>query len=258
MKYLVVQKESTLEVRAVLEAVIACDLPKPRMYRASMEDLRAMGEVLRDESVMPVGSVEFVHEFMDLAGIARPEPLSYPKPLHNYLQRNIKVMRASEVVGDCFVKPVATKLFSGFVHRALADESTMDEHTRENYNLFVRLRPDEPVWVSEIVEFMAEYRYYVCNNVIWGAARYDQSDTSYPWVAHLNTVRSMIYAYNRGEPYALDVAVTRSGETVLVEVNDAYALGYYREAMSSRQYLEFLTKRWETVDTRRWTPISQF
>lgn len=261
MKYLVFQRESTVEVRAALEAVIVADLPKPKVYRASIGDLKDMRDILRSDEAMPVGSVEFVHEFMDVAGLQRPEPMSYPEKLRRFTQRHIVQTTVSQVQGFCFVKPVATKLFDGFIYEPMANEATMDEHTRENYNVFVRLPPDEPVWVSEIVEIASEFRFYIHGRRIVGSARYDQSDMSYPWTPDLPTVKAMVYTLDLDHPYCLDVGISKRGETFLVEANDAYAIGYYREAMSSATYLEFLCARWESiVATSRAAaaPVSQF
>lgn len=261
MKYVVFQRESTVEVRAAMEAVILADLPKPKIYRASIEDLKDMGDILRSDEVLPVGSVEFVHEFMDVAGIARPEPLSYPEKLRRFLQRHIVQTTAGEVQGFCFVKPVATKLFDGFIYEPMADEKSMDAHTRENHDIFVRLDPKEPVWVSEIIDIASEYRFYIHGKRIVGSARYDQSDMSYPWTPDLPTVKSMIYTLGLDHPYCLDVGISKQGETFLIEANDAYAIGYYREAMASSIYLEFLRDRWKSIvaaSRAAAAPVSQF
>jgi hypothetical protein len=48
-------------------------------------------------------------------------------------------------------------------------------------------------------------------------------------------------------PVTLDIGVLSDGRTVLVEVNDAWAIGLYSKALDSKEYLQFLWKRWQTI-----------
>ena len=81
---------------------------------------------------------------------------------------------------------------------------------------------------------------HTCNKAICGD----------PWVLpNKKSVIQMIFDYE-GAPaaYALDVGVTPDGGVILVEVNDAFALGNY--ALSSLTYAEMIIARWNELVQR--------
>lgn len=50
--------------------------------------------------------------------------------------------------------------------------------------------------------------------------------------------------------WALDVGQVATGETALVECNDAWSLGYYRDGnLPAAQYAEMLVQRWRELAT---------
>jgi hypothetical protein len=58
--------------------------------------------------------------------------------------------------------------------------------------------------------------------------------------------REAIKAFQSGpRAYSLDFGVLRTGETCLVEVNDAYALGHY--GLQSVLYARMIDARWEEL-----------
>jgi phage terminase large subunit len=61
------------------------------------------------------------------------------------------------------------------------------------------------------------------------------------------TVRAAIDAFQPEAPvaYGIDFGVTNDGRTLLVEVNDAFALGCY--GLSAVEYAEMLEDRWLEV-----------
>lgn len=52
------------------------------------------------------------------------------------------------------------------------------------------------------------------------------------------------------QPFALDVGVLATGQTALVEVNDAWAIGLYENALSPSEYYRFLISRWDSIRSR--------
>lgn len=193
---------------------------------------------------LPVGSVEFVREAMRIAGIVEPQNLSYPGAAIDFLYRSVHLSTAGEVLGRWFVKPVKTKLFTGFVFDTMAKPNTYSPHDREQYDAFMALDAREPVWVSEDVTWTSEWRYYVQGGQIVGEARYDQSDDENAPVPSKATVLDCVAQLGIKHPYAIDFGVLTSGETALVEVNDAFAIGLYGDAMGPKEYLAFLSERW--------------
>ena len=97
---------------------------------------------------------------------------------------------------------------------------------------------------------IVEYRFYVLHGEILGYGRYDdrEDDPNDPLPLDMKAVREMIDAYQKaGSPagYGLDVGVSdEDGMTKLVEVNDGWALGFYKGSCSHRDYLRLLELRW--------------
>ena len=199
---------------------------------------------------MPVGSVEFVRAAMRAGGIKEPEPIGYPASLRMFYCRAIRMATAADArVDKCFVKPVQLKIFNGFVHRE--DGATYDEHDQEQLEALNKLPEKAPVWISDVVRWQSEFRYYVDGQKILGRARYDQLEAERVPEPDRSVVTSMIRTLKLRHPYALDVGVLEGGQTALVEINDAWALGLYQGALTPSAYLKFLSDRWDSLAASR-------
>ena len=51
--------------------------------------------------------------------------------------------------------------------------------------------------------------------------------------------------------YSLDIGMLDWGEPALVEVNDAWALGFYKGTLSDKDYIEMLYDRWQQLISTR-------
>jgi len=240
---------SRIEERVATQYAMTADVP---ISSVSIETLRDHEEGLRKGATVPVGSVEFVRKAMSLAGIVEPDNISYPDCLAQWLHRAVEQRRAGSVLGRWFIKPTETKAFTGFVVDTLGDPDHLSPHDREQYNAFLALSADTPVWVCEPVTWLSEFRYYVVDGEVRGEGRYDDAPDEMP-APDIRQVAEMasIMAGSAGAPIAfgLDVGVLDSGETALIECNDAWALGYYRGTLSQREYIEMLWRRWEQLVT---------
>jgi hypothetical protein len=198
-----------------------------------------------NSSALVHGWVKTVKDALVLRGIEPPEPIDYPEELSNFLGRDVKktTLRemhdrfvASELLPGgstpVFVKPVEHKLFTG--------------HTVERFSHLAEtsdLPRDTSVWVSSVVDFVSEYRCFVHGGSLVDIRRYFGDAWTLP---DKKTVIAMIRAYENAPAfYGLDVGVTRGGETLLVEVNDGWALGHY--GMSPLAYTEGVVARWEEM-----------
>lgn len=240
---------ASFEGRAVVQAALSRDIV---VEQVSIDDLAARRLSLRAGTVLPVGSVEFVREAMSVAGVNEPLCMSYPQVLCDHLLRDVR----KQAVGDAlatprplFVKPVSTKLFTGFVFRPDAtDEMTAQD--RESLDVLRSLRASSHVWVSEPVEFVSEWRYYVKHGRILGAGRYDQDgedDAPIPDPVVVEAGANTLATHGRLSAFALDYGVLADGRTALVEVNDFWALGLYRGTLSVGDYLSMLCVRWQEI-----------
>lgn len=186
------------------------------------------------EGKTPIGTVEFCRKVMALTDTQEPPNISYPACLVSYLKRDINIMDALDVPVGWFIKPCkAVKDFDGHI-------KTPDE------------KISGVVYASKPVMFGAEWRYYVMAGNILGNSRYDDFDELYP--EPNDFVMSIIRNYI-GQPsaYAIDVGIMQSSDmgannVVLVEINDAWALGYYPwGTMSAKAYTDMIVTRWNEI-----------
>ncbi|MBQ69651.1 hypothetical protein CL689_06290 [Candidatus Saccharibacteria bacterium] len=197
---------------------------------------------------VPVGSVEFVREAMLVAGIKEPENLSYPEPLMKYLGRSVRKGSLSEVSEPCFIKPQATKLFTGFVYDPAKEVDQYSEHDIEQLMALTEPRAQKDLWISEPVSWSAEFRFYILNGKIAGFGRYDDNEEEW-FLPDLDVVNQMLDSWRDlgtlPAACSIDVGVlSGGGGTTLVECNDAWALGYYKGSLNPSNYVQMLAARW--------------
>lgn len=233
-----------VEARVVQQVCLTHDISQSRVLYV---DILQHADALRRGRLLPIGSVPFMQEAMRLAGIVEPANMSYPRCLQHHLLRRLALTSKAHVVGAMFVKPVQTKLFTGFV---LADPLADPEHVAA----YQAVPEVTPVWVSTPVIWQSEWRVYVAHHKILGMGRYDDKEEGAP-IPSRTEITAMIQelAAVAGSPaaYSLDVGVLSTGETALVECNDAWALGYYRGTMTPADYLYLLAVRWQQLLQQR-------
>lgn len=167
-----------------------------------------------------------------------PEAIDYPTCLEPFLGRKIERVTLGQVRGLVerrHVKPVQQKLFGGFVFDPLDPRS----------RLAVAAYPDDtPCYSSEEVDFISEYRCFFRQGAPVGVKHY-RGDS---FVAlDKPTYNRMAKACKNHMPaaYVLDMGVTADGRTLLIESNDAYAVGSY--GLNSLTYARFLEARWVEI-----------
>lgn len=183
-----------------------------------------------------VGYVGDIWAALKKLGLSPPLSINYPEELERFLGRNIKRTTLGEIrrsIEQVFIKPVSDKLFTGFVWRS-----------NKGDQLRAALLPDETeLWVSDRIEFESEYRCFVKDGELIGVRHYKGDWAKVP---ERHIVESAISTYTSGSRgYTLDFGVTNDGRTLLVEVNDAYALGHY--GLPSVLYAQLLEARWEEL-----------
>lgn len=248
-RLIVRQQESSSEIRSVVQHAILNDIP---FIILGIEQLQNFSFSVNLNDVLPIGSVEFIREFMRVTSIPEPENISYPIEISHLLHRSVKMQQVGSILGRHFVKPVETKIFTGFIYDCMQNPRELEPHDKEQFDVLMGLPAETKVWVSEPVKFVSEWRYYIIDGRIIGKARYDPDgadDAPEPDAIILEiAIRSLTTI--GGKPigaYALDMGVLDSGETALVECNDAWAIGLYGKALDSRNYFEFLQARWSQI-----------
>jgi hypothetical protein len=167
--------------------------------------------------------------------------LDYPEELIPFMQRKFwkatlgdiySMVTLSGNIDPLFVKTTEQKFVTGFVCKNFSDYvkncSGVDHKTE--------------IFVSEVVEFKAEFRAYIHRHQIVNALRYKGD---YDVAPSKKTLEAMLYALRNTKmpiAYSIDVGILPNGETVLVECNDGFALGNY--GVYARKYAEMHRDRW--------------
>lgn len=128
--------------------------------------------------------------------------------------------------------------------------AVFDAHDREQLAVLRRQAVDCPVWIGDVVVFQSEWRFYVLHGQLLGAARYDPDGEDFAPAPDLDVVRSAVAEAGLAEmpcAYGLDLGVLADGQTALVEMNDAWALGLYGRCIEPRSYLDMLWARWQQL-----------
>lgn len=196
------------------------------------EDAETLGTSQRSDVV--VGGLGVVQHALSRFGV-EPVHIDYPHELKKYMGRHVWMSTLDEVstcVDDwpVFVKPLDDeKRFTGVVVRSTKD---LVGRGTSGYN--------PKVLCSEPVDFVAEWRCFVRYGKVLDVRPY-QGD----WHAHLdgNIIDAAVSDFVTAPAgYAADFGVTSDGRTLLVEVNDGYALGCY--GLQHNLYAKLLSARW--------------
>jgi hypothetical protein len=166
----------------------------------------------------------------------------YPKCLNKYLHRkiwesSIKDIKAElfneYIINPIFIKPkYKLKKFTVFIIKSIDDLNKIN-NAGDNTKIIC----------SEPVNFISEYRCPVINGEIKDLCFYS-GDSNIK--LDKSIVQKMVKEFlNSPKAYCIDVGVLSSGETALIEVNDAFSIGIY--SMSKEIYAELLITRWNEL-----------
>lgn len=191
------------------------------------------------KSTLVHGGVPHVVAALNLLGVPIPEVQDYPLCLTRFFGRNVSdstmgYLRYRHSSQPVFVKPRGgTKLFNGFIYTG-SIEDQIRLNTFDN---------DMPIWESEVVNFVSEYRVLIHQGLVFACRHYKGDCSVFP---NLDVATQAIQRFE-GAPvgYSLDLGVTDDGRTLLVEVNDAWALGCY--GTPSIPYTEMVVNRWKEM-----------
>lgn len=130
-----------------------------------------------------------------------------------------------------FFKPMPddTKLFNGTMARAFRDLIPT-----------AHLPAELAVVCSEPVDFVSEYRVFLLKREAIGCRHYKGDFRLFPDFTVID--RAIAEYSDCPVAFAMDFGVTRDGRTLLVEVNDGYALGCY--GLNEVRYAKMIEARW--------------
>lgn len=99
------------------------------------------------------------------------------------------------------------------------------------------------IYISEVMDFVSEYRVFVRYGEVLDCKHYWGDPMVFLDAA---IIKAAISKYQSApDAYGIDFAVTKEGKTVLIEVNDAWALGCY--GLEMHLYAKFLITRWAQI-----------
>ena len=174
-----------------------------------------------------------------------PERSDYPLCLSNLLGRRITPSVLSDALksSHVFVKPrgaSSVKIFTGFV---------LSDNIAESHQLEA-LPPDTPVWCSEVLTgLVSEWRCYVLDGKVEAAVCYKGNEAVAPDLKCVEDAAATLHASDEGSAaFALDmgVVVAPHVKTVLIEVNDGFALGLY-PGCPDDLYARMMVARWDEM-----------
>lgn len=187
--------------------------------------------------------VDFVDESrqaLEHLGVALPAVPTYPGDLARFLGRKIWASTINRVAASpeewpVFVKPRDdSKNFTGVLVRSTRDLIGCGD---PEYNT--------PVWCSAPLRFLREWRCFVRSGEIVDVRPYKGD-----WRVHHDSavIEDAVSAWKeQPQGCALDFGLDEHRRTVLVEVNDGFALGAY--GLLPIEYARLLAARWtELVD----------
>ncbi len=196
------------------------------------------GRVALSRQTFVAGRLAAVERALGQLGIEPPRPDDYPVAASPWFGREIwpstlgaaraRVEDRGEVL---FIKPRAqVKRFTGRVFASAEDFRGLGVAS-----------PRAEVWCADVVEILTEYRAYVVDDVVVGLRHYDGDGGV---MVDARVIHDVLTALATSLPAgcALDFAVLGDGRTVLLELNDGYALGRY--GLDGEAYADLLLARW--------------
>lgn len=187
------------------------------------------------------GSIDFVHTALKLLDKEIPEYDSYPKGMESTLHRKIWEGTKKDITVDnlpLFIKPKDNcKFFTGFVVKDIDDP---------RYRVIGNNRK---LYISEVVNFISEWRVYWVSGSLWQIAQYSGEKTTFDMFS-LENIFNKLYECGIEGHTVFDVGLLENGELALVEVNDGYSVGLYNEENSTsinNLYTILIKERWEQL-----------
>jgi hypothetical protein len=192
-----------------------------------------LDQITRDDVV--VGYISNAIYTLRKFGIPDPPLVDYPKELTSFLGRKIWKDKMSTILTTpemypVFVKSYDQKKTTGRLVKSFKDLIGAG-YTREDFD----------VWCSEPLELVSEWRCFV---------RYDQIIDMRPYTGQWGIcpdkgiIEAALACWKTDRPAgcSMDFGVTKSGQTVLIECNDGFALGQY--GLAEHKYVKLITARW--------------
>lgn len=165
------------------------------------------------------------------------DDVDYPECLQKYLGRKIWKSTINKVNSNPDSWPIFVKSISNKKLKGRVIESTKDLIGCGS------IYHDEEIYCSEVIDIISEYRVFVLYDEILDVRRYyGEWDVCPDRKIIENCINDFIDA---PAAYALDFGVTKTGKTVLIEVNNTCSIGSY--GLEPTFYARFISARWAEI-----------
>ena len=164
---------------------------------------------------VPVGSVDYCENWLGY----HPKPDFYPEFLERWLLRDVSNGPA-KCRGDSPVFVKSAERYKAFPARIYDQWGSL---------------PDGDLWMSEVVTFMQEWRYYVADGCVLETGWYDGDD-------ELEPAPELNIDWPKGFCGAVDFGRLSTGQIALVESQHPYACGWYGD--DSAAFVMWLVEGW--------------
>jgi len=193
-------------------------------------------DILISKYNIVVGSVEECTKYFTRLGIEPPQQIEL-KYYKDFLGRNIYHDIKLQDIGNfpVFIKPNnIIKQFNGFVAHKKWDIDFEIYHQK--------IEPDTLVQCQDVIDVVSEYRVYVSNKRIIGCKHYTGNCLRFPDRNIIDNCFRMVDNNITNISYTLDFGILSNGQTILIEINDAWAIGNY--GLEPYTYYQFIKSRW--------------
>lgn len=198
-------------------------------------DSYSIPEITSREDVV-VGWISIVKQALRKLNIEPPTEIDYPTELYGFYDRKLWQSTLHTIYNDdslypVFVKPVLGKQFDGKLITKLADLNGLGA------------QEDRKIWCSEPVDFIAEWRTFIRYDKIIDIRRYKGTFKACP---DYDLIEKCVDAmFNKPAGFGMDFGLTKDGRTLLIEVNDGYAMGHY--GLQAIDYAKLISARWHEM-----------
>ena len=195
------------------------------------------------KDTLVVGYVETILAALQQLGVSSPPTNDYPSSLQPYFHRRIWKNTLQGLYNwllegnpPVFAKPDGRKKrFTGHVFQHMDDLQYTEGASKIT-----------PIWCSEVVDWLSEYRVFVINGEMVGIQHYaGKPEISINEQIVIDALSLFEKSDEVTAAYALDFGVLVDGNTALVEWNDGFSLGSYR--FDKKLYTDLLIARWVEI-----------
>lgn len=186
-----------------------------------------------------VSSIQITQKIMNSLNISLPN-LYIPTEVYEFCGRKIWKSTLKEIIDN--YKKTKNKVFIKSVNIKEIPSQIIDflplityENQELDYNI--------DCYVSEIVDFVSEWRVFISNYEVVGCQNYLGDFKIYPDWNIINSCMKKLKWQPKG--WTMDFGITKDNKTLLIETNDGYSIGNY--GLDGRIYAKLLLNRWNEL-----------